>query len=117
MSHTAEYYRERYASNPEARAAVRASVRKYQRNERGKAIAIYGGVCKCCGECEPAFLTFDHVHRDGAAHRRQLPYTGGHAIVFWAKKNGYPNTLQLLCYNCNNAKAHGPCPHEEVRHP
>jgi hypothetical protein len=30
----------------------------------------------------------------------------------WIKKNNYPERLQILCFNCNMAKAHnGYCPH------
>lgn len=111
MNHTAEYYRERYASSFEARDSARASARKYQRKIRSETIKAYGGICVCCGESEEAFLTFDHINDDGASHRRSLGGPDGHAIVFWAKRNGYPNILQVLCYNCNMAKARGGCPH------
>lgn len=94
-------------------------VKAYQDRIRAKAIAHYGGACACCGESESIFLTFDHVNGDGAAHRREMGYSGGHAIVFWLRKHNYPDTIQLLCYNCNMAKAFGRygCPHKEVRYP
>ena len=70
----------------------------------------YGDKCACCGETEPLFLTLDHVNGDGATHRRTLRTNDVHA---WARKNGYPPSLQLLCWNCNAAKAyHGGCPHK-----
>lgn len=31
----------------------------------------------------------------------------------WAKNNGYPSTLRLLCFNCNFAEHWGGCPHKK----
>lgn len=94
-----------------ARAAV------YRREVRQQALDHYGGRCVCCGESEPAFLTFDHVHNDGNQMRRAIPQTdGGSALHYWLRRNGYPDTFQLLCSNCNLAKAtQGTCPHASVR--
>ena len=108
---SAEYQYRKYTTNPAYAAARRRSARKYNAKQRTEAIAAYGGRCACCGESEPAFLTFDHVNDDGSAHRREIGHDGK-MICIWAKKNGYPKSLQLLCCNCNNAKARGGCPHK-----
>lgn len=90
----------------------RISFRKHSSNLRDEAIKAYGGKCNCCGETEPMFLQFDHINNDGADHRRKLG-GGSIKIVAWAKKNNWPNTIQLLCANCNTAKSYknGGCPH------
>lgn len=77
-------------------------------------IEAYGGVCTCCGISEPVFLTIDHIHNDGAAHRRELTKSGKKDIYRVLKAEGYPkDRFQLLCYNCNCAKQHnGVCPHK-----
>jgi len=81
-----------------------------QRRIRLEVLAHYGGKCACCGESEPDFLQFDHINNDGAAHSREVkdPH-----IANWLRKNGYPDTFQILCSNCNFAKGqYGICPHQ-----
>ena len=70
----------------------------------------YGGECVCCGIKTPEFLSMDHINGDGSVDRKS-----GMAdhIWDWIKKNNYPESLQILCFNCNMAKAHyGYCPHQ-----
>lgn len=79
---------------------------------RLECIAGYGGCCACCGTTVREFLQLDHVNNDGFLHRRNKEVKGT-GIYFWAKKNNYPKTLQLLCANCHNAKSwYGVCPHK-----
>jgi len=76
-------------------------------------IEHYGGACTCCGEREPRFLVLDHVNDDGAEQRRRIGM-GGWRFYRWLRLNEYPDDfkLQVLCANCNMAKAHfGGCPH------
>lgn len=84
----------------------------YRRGIRKEVIEGYGGKCTCCGEANLGFLSLDHVNNDGKAHREEV----GAAIqtVFWARKNGYPNNLTVLCYNCNLGRQFngGVCPHK-----
>ncbi len=73
-------------------------------------IEALGGKCACCGETQFEFLQYDHIHANGAEHRRRLG------------RNIYPSDVrkdiaqfQLLCANCNFAKGrHSECPHQEV---
>lgn len=89
---------------------------------KADAIAAYGGRCACCGETEAAFLCFDHVNDDGAVHREEIgrgrttdgrrKVGSGSVIIEWLHGNGFPPVVQLLCANCNQAKASlGACPH------
>ena|ERR1017187_690727 len=77
----------------------------------------YGGCkCACCGETEFAFLVLDHVDGNGNAQRRSIAgFTnyGGMNFHRWLIKNDFPDGFQVLCFNCNNAKAYNPggCPH------
>jgi hypothetical protein len=74
----------------------------------------YGGaVCVCCGETDIRFLTLDHINNDGAQHRQRSG--SGINLYCWLKKNNYPECIQVLCYNCNCARAHnnGVCPHKD----
>lgn len=90
--------------------ACLAKQREYNRRYRDAAIAAYGGRCRCCGETTDEFLQIDHVNNDGAEHRRKIG--NGNSIYTWLKKNNYPEGFQVLCANCNYAKAHyGYCPH------
>jgi hypothetical protein len=83
-----------------------------------KVLDHYGNRCACPGcTCDDArFLTVDHTNNDGAEHRRDIKSinTGGWGhMASWIIKNNYPNTLQILCMNCNCAKQWngGVCPH------
>lgn len=79
---------------------------------RAQALAAYGGKCKCCGESQPEFLALDHVDGGGNKHRREDKRAAS-SLALWAKRHGYPDRLQLLCFNCNWAKArYGVCPHK-----
>jgi len=80
---------------------------------RVKVIAFLGGVCVCCDESNPKFLTIDHSnndgHKDKAMKRKDSLYR---AILRDARPD-----IRLLCFNCNCGRATngGVCPHEEVK--
>jgi len=96
--------------NPEK--AKKANLKYYHRL-REKVLTYYGRKCQCCGENHLQFLTLDHINNDGAKHRKEVRGTGGGTIYSWVKQNNYPDTLQILCYNCNMAKAfYKLCPHK-----
>jgi hypothetical protein len=82
-----------------ARRAVEARRRRIQ-----IAIEAYGHQCTVCGETDRDVLTFDHVADDGAAHRRALGSRSPDRLVKWARDNNWPDTLQLLCANCQLRK-------------
>lgn len=69
--------------------------------------------CACCGETEVRFLTIDHINGDGSEHRKTSKCGTGSVFYRWLKREGMPEGYQVLCYNCNNARAwHGKCPHQ-----
>ena len=105
---------ERYKRNRDA-CISRASKRALE--IRQEVISHYGGFCKCCGERELRFLTLDHIGQDGAKHRKETNTPGGTRFYYWVRRNGYPDFLRVLCYNCNMAMFHngGTCPHEDIR--
>lgn len=67
-----------------------------------KCIEGYGSKCSSCGETEFEFLTIDHVLNDGAKHRAEI---GNVDIYTWAERNGFPDSLQCLCFSCNIEKS------------
>lgn len=73
---------------------------------RSEVLAAYGGQCACCGVDGFQFLTLDHKDGKGAEHRRSLPGDRQTDMYRWAKANGYPDILQLLCFNCNYARGY-----------
>lgn len=80
---------------------------------RRKVLLAYGHECVCCKINEPVFLALDHVNDDGAAHRKVLKSRSSDAVFRDVKKQGYPkDAYQLLCFNCNEAKRYGVCPHQ-----
>jgi len=82
-------------------------------------IAAYGGQCSCPGckpEVLPMLLAIDHIANDGADHRRQLgskTNAGGARVWRWLRDQGWPDTMQLMCFNCNDGRHWngGTCPH------
>ncbi len=85
---------------------------------RHQAIMAYGGYrCACCGEGEPTFLTLDHVHNDGARHRRRYGTFTSIPILLELRKHGYPPGFQVLCSNCNHGRHRNgaTCAHQEKR--
>jgi hypothetical protein len=112
--HLQEYQRQYRARN---KKRIRAYVRARSRQIKLEVITAYGGKCACCGEAQLEFLTIDHVLNDGADHRRKLKaqgYGSGSGFYAWLKKKGLPQDgrFQVLCMNCNWAKAiYGECPH------
>lgn len=99
----ASYLQRRLGASARRKAAKRLRVLKH-----------YGGdppCCACCTEHRLPFLTIDHIHGGGTAHRR----TDKH-LVLWLIKAGLPDGYQVLCWNCNAAKHFvGHCPHEIER--
>jgi hypothetical protein len=91
------------------------AIRTTQRNKANRLGLIYhyGGEatrCACCGEGGIAFLTLDHVAKNGGEHRRRL--TGHQGTYRQLIADGYPSGIQVLCYNCNMARGlYGACPH------
>ena len=69
--------------------------------------------CACCRESRFEFLTLDHIHNNGAAHKRQV---GRGQVYYSIRDAGFPPEYQVLCFNCNCAKGtYGICPHEIER--
>lgn len=115
------------AKNPEAyRAANRRHYNKNRQKKsqqkrasylriKDKVFNYYGGyVCSCCGETEKSMLTIDHKNNDGSKHRRELKLRWSMTMYNWIIKNNYPDTFQVLCYNCNISKFrnNGVCAHK-----
>lgn len=82
---------------------------------RDEFITAYGGRCSCCAETEPAFLTLEHLNRDGKAHRNAVG-DAPDSVLRDLKVRGWPHDgYALLCFNCNNARWRlGRCPHQKV---
>ncbi len=93
------------------RVRLLAAHKRYKAKIRLQALAAYGNQCKCCGEKTTEFLCLDHKNNDGRKHRKE---TKNGTMYAWAKRNKYPTKLQVLCHNCNLAKAfYGECPHKK----
>ena len=108
------------ASRRARRTEVNAYHVKWAKRLRAETIAMYGGMCDCCGETEPAFLTIDHADGNGNAHRKEV--TGesrraGTRFYCWLKRQGWPTGFRVRCWNCNSGATMngGICPHEEAR--
>ena len=86
-------------------------VRNRYKNIRNKIIDNYGGKCVCCSETIREFLCIDHVGY--GIHKplgKRLPNNQFYKYII---EHNYPNEFQILCQNCNHAKAfYKECPHK-----
>lgn len=93
-------------------------------------LEMYGHVCACCGEFNPKLLTIDHVQNDAKDTRYSIefmirvdpktpmPILKTKTTPYFLKdaiKEYRPDYYQILCFNCNCARAHnfGICPHKQ----
>ena len=77
---------------------------EYRLRNRHKLLELMGGACVCCGERDPMFLQVDHVFNDGHKDRKNMKHNLkiNDYLKIW---NETPERIQLLCANCNHAKA------------
>ena len=89
------------------------TARKEYADKRLIILEHYGGKCSCCDESEPLFLEIDHVNNDGWTHRKEIG-TSAKALLLWIIRNDFPDSIQILCANCNQGKKRngGICPHQ-----
>ena len=122
--------RKEYRKGPEVKKRMREAGRRYHLAHREsvlerkrqahlarrlRILSRYGAKCACCGEDNYKFLAIDHINGGGRKHRKEIG-VGGYVLVRWLEKNNYPEGFQVLCHNCNAAKAHyGSCPHSMDR--
>jgi hypothetical protein len=91
------------------RIVGKASCRRY----REIVYNYYGNKCACCGETHKEFFAIDHINNDGNIHRRTI---SGNSIALWLIRNNFPSGFQILCHNCNMAKAlYSICPHQREK--
>jgi hypothetical protein len=103
------------AENKERRRlSARVTQRAHRVRLRHEIIAAYGAKCACCGETEPQFLTLDHPAGIPPTHRlKNGRRIGGFHLYQIIKREGFPSSYRLLCWNCNASRAYwGSCPHE-----
>ena len=87
---------------------------RYRQALRQQVIEHYGSQCVCCSENELRFLTIDHINKDGGKRRKDGEPKAG-SLYRWIVDMGFPDDLQLLCWNCNCSKGlYGQCPHENA---
>ena len=96
------------------RSCKKLQMADYHRGTRMRVLAHYSAgsmQCACCAENEVEFLGIDHMHNDGAQHRREVRPS---AIYRWLIKHRFPPGIQILCHNCNLAKGfYRACPHQD----
>lgn len=74
-------------------------------------LSRFGGRCVCCLESDPDKLVMDHVHGGGSEEKKKYPSRN----VYLSLRGKEPDRskFQVLCQNCNQAKASlGTCPHK-----
>lgn len=87
-------------------------LRDYQKRIRMTVLEAYGKKCSCCGESTYEFLVLDHKNNDGNIERKTNGRSGQGSYILAIREN-FPGRYQILCYNCNMAKAiYKVCPHK-----
>jgi hypothetical protein len=104
------YHQVWYQENKKRLNSIRSD---YRKNCKKKVFDHYGRKCTCCGETEEIFLTIDHINGGGSKQRKELGGSGNR-FYEWLVNNNFPEGFQVLCRNCNWAKAFGLCPHKRI---
>lgn len=79
---------------------------------RQRFLSMYGGVCSCCQESDPRFLTLDHIN---GREEEEFEKSKNYEVMVNAVKNFRPDLYQILCFNCNCGRSvnGGICPHKD----
>lgn len=102
---------EKQAAYRERSRGIRRLYRQKKRIEYREAVLnAYGRKCTCCGEANVAFLSIEHLRRDGEEHRRKCH--GSFGVLQDIVRRGFPAEFTVLCMNCNWGKRGGECPHK-----
>lgn len=65
----------------------------------------YSWFCQCCGCDIPEFLTVGHKHGGGNLQREEIRKVKQvHEWYRWIIDNGFPEDLQIECWNCNMSR-------------
>lgn len=107
-----EQSREWRKNHPEQKAGL-AIESKWRNREQHylakiKAILHYSNpkgycICNACGEQDIVVLCLDHIKGDGGKQRKETGISGSRFYT-WLEQQGYPEGLQVLCWNCNHKK-------------
>lgn len=84
----------------------------WEHNQAAKlrVIGRYGGSCRCCGQTGLDKLVIDHIN--GGGSKEKATYPSRNVYLFLDGSLPDHNRFQVLCQNCNQAKASlGACPH------
>lgn len=85
---------------------------------QAKVFAHYGTKCACPGGCDitaPRFLAIDHIGGWKKVHPERKTRPSLMSFYNWIIANNFPNTVRVLCHNCNFAtRFNEPCHHETV---
>lgn len=111
-----QYYLNVLEYRKQYRKDNRARLNSYNKELHAKAKQLifehYGNKCSCpkCPEVNPKFLTVDHINNDGYKLRKKQ---GRYALYRWIINNNFPDTIRLMCWNCNSGRYwnEGICPH------
>lgn len=89
--------------------------RNYDKRLRAAVLKKYGNKCACCHESLVCFLTIDHINNDGKIDRIDKGLVGRQWLTHLIK-NPKRKDIQLLCWNCQEAKRiYKKCPHKMSR--
>lgn len=102
----------RRQSDPDLMARYNDTHRRIKLRMKQAVIDHYGGKCSCCGESDLRFLTLDHKNGGGNKARKDIK---GNEFYYWVRDHGYPEDLQVLCFQCNCGRYinRGICPHKD----
>jgi hypothetical protein len=111
-------FRESWEASLPARRAYEAAYRSRWKFDAMSGYSPDGlPKCGCCGISQIDFLTIDHVNNDGHIERKSKRHAAsGNSLYRRIVKENWPSNYQVLCFNCNCAKAFfGVCPHKAAQ--
>ena len=91
---------ERYA-NGKCKPCKQLHSRSRSYRYRLDVVEALGAVCADCGYTDIRALEIDHVHDNGAEHRKS-----GRGASYYKSMLDHLDEYQVLCSNCNQIKRH-----------
>jgi hypothetical protein len=94
----------KYMGTEQAKRLHKNRLRRYREKLRITLLALIGNKCARCGFSNTRALEIDHIDNDGSIERKKFGHYRAEWNYYIKNPDEIPNSLQILCCNCNKIK-------------